>query len=233
MTNEEAAYAAEQWAYGLSQPQIAAALGRNSPTAVCIAIDQFIRRYVPEAEVYKDGYGPIRLEAHGEERRALAATAVVRFRKEGGAVPDIRAEPIPDIPVEPMPAGDLLDLPVGRLGPMSTRLHHSLTQNANCQTVRDVVAFSEQQLMRTPNLGRVSLVELKRLLAHHGLRLAGAPHYNPLPPVPISPTFPSVHERLTRIEATLEEVLAAVEKLGRVSRGPANEAARANGPDGG
>jgi hypothetical protein len=45
----------------------------------------------------------------------------------------------------------------------------------NIKTVRKLLAYSEAELMRLPNFGRVSLEEIKRALTRHGCRLAGKP----------------------------------------------------------
>lgn len=54
---------------------------------------------------------------------------------------------------------------------MSCRTHNCFS-NLGIRTVADIVAFSERQLLRTPNFGRKSLNETKEILDSIGLRLA-------------------------------------------------------------
>lgn len=51
-------------------------------------------------------------------------------------------------------------------------------------TVGDLVQRSETELLKTPNLGRRSLNEIKVVLAVHGLRLRGSPPKNDPDPHP-------------------------------------------------
>ena len=116
---------------------------------------------------------------------------------------------------------DLLDTPVESLE-LSTRLYNCLTTHNGMKTLREVVALSEREMLRTPNLGRVALRELVDVLADYGLALQ--PEY--MPPVmatavaPLKP--PTVHQRLAEIEARLDAIeQREVEvELKRVAREP-------------
>ncbi len=214
MSDEDAAFAAEQWGSGrLSQRQIAMALNGgtdNGSAAICIMIEHFIRRYAPGVKVRGDnpsGYAPGKVQAQGEARRLLAAKAAAAYRAAGGKVREIafeagarwggqpkrqRAASVTDLPT-----GDLLDLPVESLGPMTTRLHAGITYDPDIKTVRDLIARRAIDFMRIPNMGRASVQELKELLAEHGLALAS--DYRSPPAL----AFPTLHDRLAAIEAAV------------------------------
>ena len=102
-----------------------------------------------------------------------------------------------------MSEADPLDLPVASLGEMSIRLENILGPRCeNIKTVRELTGRTAQQLMRAPGMGKVTLGELKRLLADKGLALTEAPARNGTPPLP----FPSINDRLQRIERRLDSV---------------------------
>jgi hypothetical protein len=67
-----------------------------------------------------------------------------------------------------------LDSPISILQ-LSTRPSNALG-NDNVKTVRELLAYSELDLLRTRNFGRVSLEEVKRALARHGRRLSDEPN---------------------------------------------------------
>jgi hypothetical protein len=98
---------------------------------------------------------------------------------------------------------DPLDLPVSSLGHLSTRVIWCLN-NEHIKTVRDLAAKTERDMLRIPNFGKVSLGEVKQLLYQRGLSLTPDDTQEGTPPLP----FPSMHERLNRIE----QRLAAVER---------------------
>jgi DNA-directed RNA polymerase subunit alpha len=54
---------------------------------------------------------------------------------------------------------------------LTTRTANSL-RRLGCKTVDDICGLTEEQLLRTPNLGRKSLSEIKKLLASMGRALA-------------------------------------------------------------
>lgn len=105
---------------------------------------------------------------------------------------------------------DLLDTPVGEVT-TSMRLFNVLTTGQGCKTLRDVVAFTEREILRAPNCGKVTMAELKAILSGYGLALRAEDARNGTPPLP----FPSMHERLTRIEQRLD----ALERLSDQARG--------------
>jgi hypothetical protein len=82
-TNKGSAYAAAQWASGQSQRLIARQFGYKGAAPVCIAIERFIRRYVPTSPINsKDSYAAGRLCYGNESRRALVPKALAAFKKE-------------------------------------------------------------------------------------------------------------------------------------------------------
>jgi hypothetical protein len=60
--------------------------------------------------------------------------------------------------------------------------------------------MTKQDLKRYPNWGAVSVAELEQRLTELGLELANRPAKDGTLPLP----FPSLHERLTRIEQRLD-----------------------------
>jgi hypothetical protein len=76
-----------------------------------------------------------------------------------------------------MTCSDILDQPPAvALGHMSTGLHTCLLNAAGLfPTVRSLVASTEDDVLTVRGLGRLSLLELKDRLAHHGLELKKSP----------------------------------------------------------
>jgi hypothetical protein len=70
-----------------------------------------------------------------------------------------------------------------RILQLSTRSSNCL-RNENIRMVRDLLAYSEAELMRLLNFGRGSLEEVKRALARHGCRLADNPRPRPTAGLP-------------------------------------------------
>lgn len=98
-------------------------------------------------------------------------------------------------------SGDLLDSRLLDMDPrFPTRILWCLNNNDGCETLRDVVSRTEQQLMRIPNFGKKSLEELKIILRGYGLHLASGAAKNGTLPL----QFPSIHERISRIEQRLD-----------------------------
>jgi hypothetical protein len=108
-----------------------------------------------------------------------------------------------------------LDMPVHTLGAMSTRTKGALTYG-KIITVRDLVSLTEQEFMRLPNVGKTSMLELRMLLYMQGLSFRDP--YAPDGTLPLP--FPSMHERLTRIEQRLNnlEGRTSVDNTGDVLR---------------
>ena len=104
---------------------------------------------------------------------------------------------------------ELLDRPLKDVALLSTRLRSVLT--GDCQTLRDVVSKTDRELMRIPGFGKTSLNLLKQILADLGLELANRPARDGTLPLP----FPSLHERLTRIEQRQDEIIQRLYALER------------------
>jgi DNA-directed RNA polymerase subunit alpha len=64
----------------------------------------------------------------------------------------------------------LLDSPVSDL--WFTRRTQNCLQAESIKTVGDLLQWSELRLMKTPNLGKKSLAEIKSILGERGLALA-------------------------------------------------------------
>ena len=95
---------------------------------------------------------------------------------------------------------DPLDLPVDSLQPMSQRLYNLLTEKNGSRSIRDVLGWTKRRMLTTPGMGKQTLAELEQILADRGLALAESPRRDGVLPLP----FPSMHQRLTRIEQRLE-----------------------------
>ncbi len=104
---------------------------------------------------------------------------------------------------------ELLDRPLVEAR-LPTRLFTCMNTEG-CATLRDVVAKTEQELRRIPGLGKTSLNLLKQILADMGLELANRPARDGTLPLP----FPSLHERLTRIEQRQDEIIQRLYALER------------------
>ena len=97
---------------------------------------------------------------------------------------------------------DLLDLPVKAL-PVGTRWVTACEpRNENIPTVRALIGHTERELARIPFIGKKSLDELKVALESVGLSLREPDKRDGTLPLP----FPSMHERLTRIEQRLDAI---------------------------
>lgn len=91
---------------------------------------------------------------------------------------------------------------------LSVRTGHCL-RYAGVQTVRDLEAMTEVELLRIPNFGRKSLNEVKRLLADFGTCLGAVCRE------PVKPRGPSPSERLVALESAVLELTQQVESLNR------------------
>jgi DNA-directed RNA polymerase alpha subunit len=92
-----------------------------------------------------------------------------------------------------------LDMPLSELG-LSTRAMGALRYDF--ATVRELIACSADELGRIPNLGKVTLAEVRIALARHGRSLR-------------EDKRPSIDERLAAIDAKLEDILIKLDALGR------------------
>jgi DNA-directed RNA polymerase subunit alpha len=62
---------------------------------------------------------------------------------------------------------------------IGARVYHCL-RNCGCRTVGDILEYGEGDLLRQPNFGRKSLIELREVLACLGLNLQpGYPKFAP------------------------------------------------------
>ena len=93
---------------------------------------------------------------------------------------------------------DMLDWPVDRLALGIRWL--TVLERDRIRTVRDLIGRTESQLRRAPGIGRVSMEVMRAALEAVGLRL-----HDPEVPAPVLP-FPTVHQRLARIEQRLAEI---------------------------
>jgi hypothetical protein len=96
-------------------------------------------------------------------------------------------------------ASDLLDQPIASLVRAGT-VRHDILIASHITTIRALVGMTKQDLKRYPNWGAVSVAELEQRLTELGLELANRPAKDGTLPLP----FPSLHERLTRIEQRLD-----------------------------
>jgi hypothetical protein len=100
-----------------------------------------------------------------------------------------------------MSAPTILDMPLDTLGTMPTRVINAL-EKGDITKVGDLVQRTEQEVGQTPGLGKAGVLHLKHLLYLKGLTYAASSHRNGTLPIP----FPSMHERLTRIEQRLDRL---------------------------
>jgi hypothetical protein len=109
---------------------------------------------------------------------------------------------------------DPLDIPIEELE-VSVRLRGGMQAN-NCKTLRDVVTMTEADWMRTPNIGKTSVRELSFMLASMGLELGRTIARDGTLPLP----FPSLHERLTRIDQRLALIECRLDALEHAIKHP-------------
>ena len=77
LSDEDAAYAAAQWASGIKQREIAHSFGYKGAAPICIAIEQFLRKFTPDAEINEY---PRTLAKGGAARRAMVLAALEQFK---------------------------------------------------------------------------------------------------------------------------------------------------------
>jgi DNA-directed RNA polymerase subunit alpha len=70
-----------------------------------------------------------------------------------------------------LPDEEIKRVPVHQLE-ISVRTEHALT-NAGINTVGDILKYSSRELMKLPNFGTRAMMEVKDVLAPHGLYLKG------------------------------------------------------------
>lgn len=101
-------------------------------------------------------------------------------------------------------ADPLLDQPwttaLGKIANM-TRVTHGL-HGDHIITVRDLTKLTKDDFLRIPSLGKRALEAITAALAERGLTLRDGDHRDGTLPLP----FPSIHERLSRIERRLDVI---------------------------
>lgn len=91
-----------------------------------------------------------------------------------------------------------------------TTVGYRALRNDGIVTLRDLVRQTEQELLRTPNFGRVNLNRVKELLVGLGLRLGMTAEE--IEAFETSPPETTADEGVAISEARLREILAAVAK---------------------
>lgn len=94
----------------------------------------------------------------------------------------------------------LLDRKISSFTEFGTRIKWCLTHNDDIMTMRDLTRRTGMELLRIPNFGRKSLREIEQVLEDYGLSLHDPDKHDGTMPLP----FPSMHERLSRIEQRLD-----------------------------
>jgi hypothetical protein len=94
----------------------------------------------------------------------------------------------------------VLDMPLDTLGTFATRSIRAM-EAAKLTTVRDVVKLTEQEFQAIPGIGAAARMDMKYRLYVKGLAFRD-PDKEGHPPLP----FPSMHERLARIEQRLDKL---------------------------
>jgi RNA polymerase alpha subunit len=167
MDMDDCAYAAKLWADGRRQVQIAIMLGIKSGAApISSAIRAFLLEYSPTFRA--DPW-------NAENRVALIPQALKAFHKKHGYIPskfskeakvnsqrrehDATLAEMADLPEEERLAIPLRDLS------LTVRLKNCLIHGNSFDTIRDIYTQTERELLRTPNFGKTSLVELRELLS--------------------------------------------------------------------
>lgn len=92
LSDEQAAYAAAQWVAGMTQREIGKSFGYSGGSAICGAIERFVRKYTPGVATNpdwdprsrpfgfeRDPYAPGRVAAQGRERFTLVPGAIAEF----------------------------------------------------------------------------------------------------------------------------------------------------------
>jgi hypothetical protein len=75
-TDEDAAFAAAQWASGVKQKAIGKVFGYSGGSIVCVKIEAFLAKYVDD--VPRTAWGTV---VNGDQRKALVKQALAAFVK--------------------------------------------------------------------------------------------------------------------------------------------------------
>lgn len=98
-------------------------------------------------------------------------------------------------------ADPLLDRPLRSFEEFGTREQFRFT-DGHLATMRDLVGSTERRLLTIPGFGRTSLQHVKQVLLDYGLALQEPDKQDGTLPLP----FPSIHERISRIEQRLTAI---------------------------
>jgi hypothetical protein len=83
-TDEDACFAAAQWASGIKQREIGEAFGYSNATTVCVQIERFIHKYC-EGLALDYRHNTPTIMAGRDERRALVKPAIAEFVRQRNA----------------------------------------------------------------------------------------------------------------------------------------------------
>jgi hypothetical protein len=226
---EDAALAAKLWVDGKRQIEIAAMMGKRNAAPVSSAIRAFLLAYSPAFRADRWNV---------DDRPRFALAALKAFEKKHGAVPDAfsigATDPESTLGPDPKLVGyartlsveQRMSLPLADL-PLSVRLDGCLTRGNDFKFVKDIYTVDERQLMRTPNFGRVSMEELREVLAELGMPplrrgddLDGYGAGSNPPPVAANGSaqtiwdqFATIERKLDLIAKTLNQILRALEVM--------------------
>lgn len=113
---------------------------------------------------------------------------------------------------------DPLDIRIDELE-LSIRAYNCL-KNEGIETLRELVAKTEIDLIRTPNFGRVSLKEIVDMLAEFGLSLSGKPSVTRTKSgnQPLDKLSEQMADALLNARAAKEVYTEAVAKVQRIAK---------------
>lgn len=113
---------------------------------------------------------------------------------------------------------DPLDIRIDELE-LSIRAYNCL-KNEGIETLRELVAKTELELIRTPNFGRVSLKEVVDMLAEFGLSLSGKPAITRTKSgnQPLDKLSEQMADALLNARAAKEVYTEAVAKVQRIAK---------------
>jgi hypothetical protein len=216
---EDAALAAKLWVDGKRQIEIAAMMGKRNASPVSSAIRAFLLAYSPAFRTD---------QWNVDDRPRYALAALKAFEKKHGAVPDAFSIGATDLEstlgpdpklvgyASTLSVAERMELPLVDL-PLSVRLENCLTKSNSFKCVADIYTMTERELLRTPNFGRVSLDELRQVLADLEMPPLKADDASPLAANGSAQTiwdqFTTIERKLDLIAKTLNQILRALEVM--------------------